>query len=266
MSSSPSVTPMSLVTEDHVQAALTSDKGAAAQLTAWKIVDFTKKGDNYSCLVTSVVVKYEFDGKSSEVVYVVKINTGKTFGHPDLLQIAFQKERNFFLDIAPQINSVLKKIGHTEIQVPKCFHTSLKKGKEVIFLEDLRARGYKMADRKQGLDKAHITLVLRELARLHAASLLLQNKTPDEDLGEKYPYLKIGMAYCIKNYDAMKNLIKESVVLAQNIIKKVGGYERVTAWIDMIIPRLTDIFEELECGDPRVVCHGDCWINNLLFR
>ncbi|XP_063889126.1 uncharacterized oxidoreductase dhs-27-like [Scylla paramamosain] len=262
----PSVTPVSLVTANRVRAALMSDKGAAAQLTAWKVVDFTKKGDNYACLVTSVEVNYEIDGKSSEVVYVVKINSGKTFGNNDLIEIAFQKECKFFLDIAPQINSVLKEIGQREINVPKCFHASLEKGKEVIFLEDLRARGYKMADRKQGLDKAHTTLVLMELARLHAASVLLQNKTPDEDLGEKYPYLKIGMAYCIRNYDAMKNMIKESAVLAQTITKKVGGYERVTAWIDTIIPKLRDIFEQLECGEPKVVCHGDCWINNLLFR
>ncbi|XP_063889369.1 uncharacterized protein LOC135116089 [Scylla paramamosain] len=265
-SSSPSVTPVSLVTVDHVRAALTSDKGAAAQLTAWEVVDFTKKGDNYACLVTSVEVKYEIDGKSSEVVYVIKINSGKTFGGENMFDLFFEKECKFFLDIAPQINSILREIGHTEINVPKCFHASLEKGKEVIFLEDLRARGYKMADRKQGLDEAHTILVLRELARLHAASLLLQNKTPDDDLGEKYPYLKIGMAYLMKNYNSMFKVMKDNVIFGKTIIKKVGGYERVAAWIDMIIPNLVDIFEQLECGEPKVVCHGDCWNNNLLFR
>uniref|UniRef100_A0A0P4VY71 CHK kinase-like domain-containing protein n=2 Tax=Scylla olivacea TaxID=85551 RepID=A0A0P4VY71_SCYOL len=243
-----------------------SDKGAAAQLTAWKVVDFTKKGDNYACLVTSVEVKYEIDGKSSEVVYVVKINSGKTFGGENMFDLFFEKECKFFLDIAPQINSILREIGHTKINVPKCFHASLEKGKEVIFLEDLRARGYKMADRKQGLDEAHTILVLRELARLHAASLLLQNKTPDDDLGEKYPYLKIGMAYLVKKYNSMFKAIKDHVIFGKTIIKKVGGYERVAAWIDTIIPNLVDIFEQLECGEPKVVCHGDCWNNNLLFR
>ncbi|XP_045114530.1 uncharacterized protein LOC123506480 isoform X1 [Portunus trituberculatus] len=266
MTPSPPVTPGSLVTEDHVRAALTSDKGTAAQLTDWKVVDFTKKGDNYACLVTSVEVKYELDGKSSEVVYVVKLNSGKTIGGDNLVHILFEKECNFFLDIAPQINSVLKEIGHTEINVPKCFHASLEEGKEVIFLEDLRARGYKMADRKQGLDKAHTTLVLRELARLHAASLLLQNRTPGEHLGEKYHLLKIGLAYFFQNYDAMLNIIKDSVSFSQTLLKTVGGYERVNSWMDTILANVVDIFEMLNCGEPKVVCHGDCWNNNLLFR
>ncbi|MPC74289.1 uncharacterized protein LOC123506481 [Portunus trituberculatus] len=267
MSSSPSVTQDSLVTEDQVRAALTSDKGAAAQLTAWRVVDFTKKGDNYASLVTSVEVEYELNSKSYEVIYIVKINTGKVFGGDKFFDIFFQKECNFFLDIAPDINSVLKEIGHTEINVPKCFYISLEKRKEVIFLEDLRARGYKMADRKQGLDKAHTTLVLRELARLHAASLLLQNKTNNGDLGEKYPYLKMHWSYFVTNYDSILNMLKESAYLSQTITKKVDGYERVTAWIDTIIPNMRDIFsEETEHVMPKVVCHGDCWNNNLLFR
>ena len=265
-SSSPSATPVILVTDDHVRAALTTDKGTSAQLIAWKIVDFTKKGDNYASLVTSVKVKYKLDGKSSDVVYVVKINTGKTFGDSDLLEIAFRKECNFFLDIAPQINSVLKEIGHAEINIPKCFHASLEKGKEVIFLEDLRAKGYKMADRKQGLDKAHTTLVLRELARLHAASLLVQSKTPDEDLREKYPLLKKDWTYLIRNYDSVLNMLKESAKLSQTIINKVGGYERANAWIDTIIPKIRETSVQTEHILPRVVCHGDCWNNNLLFR
>ncbi|XP_045114527.1 uncharacterized protein LOC123506479 isoform X2 [Portunus trituberculatus] len=265
-SSSPSVTPDSLVTEDHVRAALATDKGAAALLTTWTVVDFTKKGDNYASLVTSVEVKYELDGNSSEVVYVVKINTGKTFGGDNMFDLFFQKECNFFLDIAPQMNSVLKEIGHTDINVPKCFHASLEEGKEVIFLEDLRARGYKMVDRKQGLDKAHTTLVLRELARLHAASLLLQNRTPKEDFGEKYPLLKIKMAYLMQNYSSLCKAIEDNVAFAKDIIERVGGYEGVSAWINTIIPNLVDIFDQMECGEPMVVCHGDCWNNNFLFR
>ncbi|XP_045114832.1 uncharacterized protein LOC123506650 [Portunus trituberculatus] len=243
ISPSPPVTTERLVTEDQVRAALTTDKGAAAQLTAWKVVDFTKKGDNYASVVTSVEVKYELDGKSSEVAYV------------------------FFPRYRTSDKLSIKEIGHTDINVPKCFHASLEEGKEVIFLEDLRARGYKMADRKQGLDKAHTTLVLRELARLHAASLLLQNRTPYGDIAEKYPLLKISLPYFIRNYDSLLNVYKESAKLSQTIIKKVDGYERVIAWIDTIIPNLRDIFsEQMEHVVPKVVCHGDCWNNNFLFK
>ena len=268
ISSSTAVTPHSLVTEDHVRAALISDKGTAAHLTDWKVVDFTKKGDNYACVVSSVEVKYVLNGRSSKVVYVVKLNSGRTFGSKDTIhRMVFQKESKFYLNLAPQINSVLKEIGQREINFPECLYASLEKGKEIIFLKDLRPMGYKMADRKRGMDKAHAVLVVRELARLHAASLLLQNKTPDEDLGEKCPYLKENSSYFIRNFDEMFNLIKDSLKFSQTFVTKVGGYERVSAWIDTVIPNLVEIFyEQLECGEPKVVCHGDCWINNLLFR
>ncbi|XP_063889480.1 uncharacterized protein LOC135116158 [Scylla paramamosain] len=265
--STASVALYNLVREDHVRMALTADKGAAANIISWKVVDFTKRGDNYLCLVTSVEVQYVLDGRSSEVVYVVKINSGKMFGGESFLDLVFEKESKFYLELAPQINSVLKGIGRREINIPKCFHASLEKGKEIIILEDLRTKGYKMTDRKRGLDKAHTTLVVQELARLHAASLLLQSKTPGGDLGEQLPYMKKGLSYLMRNYNSMLTSTRNSAIVAQNIMNKVGGYERVTAWIETIIPKLVDIFyEQMECGEPKVVCHGDCWNNNLLFR
>ena len=267
-SSSTAVTPHSLVTKNHVRAALISDKGAAAYLTDWKVVDFTKKGDNYITVVSSVEVKYVLNGKSSEMVYVVKLNSGRAFGSGNNFnEIVFQNESKFYHNLAPQINSVLKEIGHSDINFPKYLHSSLEKGKEILFLKDLRPMGYRMADRKRGMDKAHAALVVRELAKLHAASLLLQNKTPDEDLGEKCLYLKRGLYYFISNFDLLLNVMIDSLKFTREIITKVGGYERVSAWIDTVIPNLVEIFyEQLECGEPKVVCHGDCWINNLLFR
>ncbi|XP_050697071.1 uncharacterized protein LOC126985758 isoform X8 [Eriocheir sinensis] len=267
-SASEAVTPQSLVTEDHVRAVLAADKGAEARLAAWKVVDFTKKGDNYACIVSSVEVTYELGGQSSEASYVVKLNPCVSNPLADAVNdIAFVKEGNFYLGLIPELNCMLKEIGQREINFPKCFKVCLEKGKECIFLEDLRSRGYKMSDRKQGLDEAHTTLVLRELARLHAASLLLQKKYPGEDFNEKYPCLQKDMHYFMETCEAFVKLVNDSLKFAQTILNKVGGYERAVAWIDTLLPRLVDIiYEQLRFGEPKVVCHGDCWNNNLLFR
>ena len=53
---------------------------------------------------------------------------------------------------------------------------SLELGKEVIMLEDLRARHFKMFDRRLGIDVPHAHLVLKELGRLHAGSLVMEKK------------------------------------------------------------------------------------------
>ena len=45
-------------------------------------------------------------------------------------------------------------------------------------LEDLCAEGFKMADRRQGLDLAHCLLIMRQVAMFHAASVVLHDKDP----------------------------------------------------------------------------------------
>lgn len=55
-------------------------------------------------------------------------------------------------------------------------------------VEDLRPRHFKMFDRRRGMDVPHATLVLKELGRLHAATLSLEKKLGCT-LTEKWPVL-----------------------------------------------------------------------------
>lgn len=45
-------------------------------------------------------------------------------------------------------------------------------------LEDLCAEGFKMAERRQGLDLDHCLLTMRRLAKFHAASVVLHDQDP----------------------------------------------------------------------------------------
>ena len=45
-------------------------------------------------------------------------------------------------------------------------------------LEDLCAEGFKMAERRQGLDLAHCLLTMRRVATFHAASVVLHDQDP----------------------------------------------------------------------------------------
>ncbi|KAK8393693.1 hypothetical protein O3P69_006785 [Scylla paramamosain] len=262
------VTPHSLVTEDHVQAALVADKGAAARLISYRVVDFTKKGDNYACVVSSVEVKYELDDQSCEVVYVVKLNPCRNFeSMKEFISKLFEKEAKFYLNLVPDMNSILREIGEKTLKFPRCFYASLEDKKEIIFLEDLRPLGYKMTDRRQGMDKAHVNLVLKELARLHAASVLLQAKAPDEDICVRYPSLEKGWIDFLKKESSFKLIFESGMKNSKELLLQLGGYERATAWIDSLLPNFVDILQE-QANDSKfkVVCHGDSWNNNLLFR
>jgi hypothetical protein len=49
-----------------------------------------------------------------------------------------------------------------------------------IVVQDLCAEGFRMAERRQGLDLSHSLIVMRMLARFHAASVVLHDRDPDE--------------------------------------------------------------------------------------
>ena len=46
-------------------------------------------------------------------------------------------------------------------------------------LEDLCAEGFKMAERRQGFDLAYCLLIMRRLAKFHAASVALHDQDPE---------------------------------------------------------------------------------------
>lgn len=250
-----------------MKATLRVDKGSDAILRSWSVVDFTKPGDNYACIVSSVKVKYSLNQENMEVVYIVKLNPCRPIKEIEIMTpILFRKETEFYLTLVPELNSVLTEVGHKFLRFPKCFHSCLDKDKEIIFLEDLRPRGFKMFDRKRGMDVAHTTLVIEELGRLHAASCLLQAKTPDEDLAARHDFL-VPDPY-IHDGTGVLELIQSQLNQSINILDKIGGYERCIAWIQSLKPDVVKLLKEGlgRSNKYNVVSHGDCWNNNILFR
>ncbi|KAK3873154.1 hypothetical protein Pcinc_021792 [Petrolisthes cinctipes] len=139
------------------------------------------------------------------------------------------------------------------------------KTKEVILLEDLRPQGYQMFDRRRGLDVAHITLILKELGRLHASSRLLQAKTPDQDLSVTHDFLvpDIVADESMGYRDVFDRQLDQSIEL----LERFGGYERSIAWVKSLKLEFVKLMKKhLGRSKYNGVCHGDCWNNNVLFR
>ncbi|KAK8725671.1 hypothetical protein OTU49_010682, partial [Cherax quadricarinatus] len=258
-------TPHTLVTEESVKGALLADKGSDAHLVSWKFEDFTTQGDNYASIVSSVKVMFSLEGQDSEVAYVVKLNPCRNFESlKGMTGMLFEKEVNFYLSLLPHLNAALTTAGQEPLRVPRCFYGSLERGKEFIFLEDLRPRGFKMFDRRKGLDVAHTSLVVKELARFHASSVLLEATTPDEDLVVQHDFLIRDWT----DFDVISTMFDSYLKNAIDMLGKVGGYERSISWVESLRLNIREIIlEQLERnGKYSVVCHGDCWNNNVLFR
>ncbi|XP_068230088.1 uncharacterized protein [Palaemon carinicauda] len=266
-----SISPQSLITEDHVKKVLETDKGSDAHLKSWKVVDFTTPGDNYGSVVTCVEVLFSKDNEDDcEVTYVVKLNPLKKIeGFPDLIPYYFSKEGKFYEEIVPALNERLISSGQKPLGFPKCFLVSLEDGKEQIYLEDLRARDFKMFDRRKGLDEDHVALVLAEVARLHAASYLLKKRVLNgAPAAEKYEFLSRDLLnFCPNGKEVFVPLFHSNIDTGIMMLEKVGGYETAINWLKSFKPEVETVLSTLMQSETfNTICHGDCWNNNILFR
>jgi len=255
----------SLITEEAVKEALKAHKGGEARLTSWQIKDFTSKGDNYASVVSSVELDFDLNGNDESITYIVKINPCHGMeSFEEMTHTIFLKEAEFYIKLLPQLNGVLREHELSPLAVPECHYGTLEKKKELIFLEDLRPRGFRMFDRRKGLDVAHASLVLKELARLHAASLLLQKKDPEYS---KDTLLHRGWINITDDGFGMLQVLEGVMDTGIMMLKKVGGYESSITWAESTKSKLREIFEkQMEPCKHQVICHGDAWNNNLLFK
>ena len=266
----PRRTPQSLVTEDGVKKALEAKYGLDAVLESWEVKDFTSKGDNYACIVSSVKVHYKKDGDQRNTSFVVKLNPCMALeGMENSTNLMFEKEGKFYSTIVPKINKVFRSIKQPDLKVPGFYHMDLTMDNEVLYLEDLRESEFKMADRKEGLDVPHLLLLLKELSRLHAASLLLKGSESKEDLIKKDPCLRemFTSEEMINNED-MVNWCNSSLKTSAKVLCGLDGYSDAAEKISKIENTLIEMKKEVENIDQpfEVFCHGDCWTNNFLFK
>ena len=261
-----------LITHENVQTALQKDKGTKARLTSFDIKDFTSKGDGYTSFVTSVQVKYSLDDKDCTTSYVLKLNPCRSEEMNKVLEILFEKEIYFFSVLLPKLNERLQDVKQEPLRVPKMFHSSNEFGKEFIFLEDMRLKNYsKMVDDKQGLDAVHVELVLKELARLHSASSLLEEFDKIENLKIKYKHLE--NIYTKGTYPALHEAYEPIFVTCVDttgtILANFEKYKKIAKILKDAAPNSFEVMSNVGNDAPscfHTLCHGDCWNNNLLFR
>nr|XP_027220317.1 uncharacterized protein LOC113812606 [Penaeus vannamei] len=251
------------ITKERVEAALKADKGSEAKMVSFAVQELTKAGENFVTFVVRVNVKFSSENGDDVVSYAVKYDPRRCKAVKDFILACFHKELVFYQNIVHDIQAQLHEIGLKPLRVPECFYTSLEENREVIFLEDISKKGFKKSEFEDGLDVAHTTLVLEELARLHAASYLLKAKIPD--LAEKYPVLNLDwVTYADSARRNTQGLFGNIMDSASKLLRHIGGREVAVAWLEENKTRAAEIIEhELRREPLRRLCHGDCWNNNV---
>ncbi|KAL7648250.1 UNVERIFIED_CONTAM: hypothetical protein RMT77_000156 [Armadillidium vulgare] len=261
-----------LISKELLIEALRKDKGPDVELLSWEIIPFTKKGDNYTSLVVSINVSYRKNDVDSENSYIVKLNPLRpiTF-QTEIIEKSYTRETEVLSGIVGGMNYQLERLGLDSIRTPKLFSRSLEKGREAYVLEDLRVQGFKMYDRMKGMDLNHSLLVVKELGRFHASSLLFEETFSAKSISENLVYLERPWGNLNEEgLEAFDKMYSSSGEAVGNFLKTSDSkYEKCSNWLLKYAHKLTQHF--LDGYNPsnnqfEVLIHGDCWTNNMLFK
>ena len=266
--------PESLVEEFCVEETLRNDESLnKSKLISFHFKPFTKKGDNYGSLVTSIVAKVKDESNqkiADEITYIAKVNTDSSSeASKSINNKLFVNEGHCLTKLTPRINKILSHCNKHPLRVPKCFYVSYKDNKEFLILEDLRKIGFQMLERKKPMDLQHTSLVLKELAKFHASSFVLEKKE-NKQLNELFPFLeKYAVSKDNLMYEMFRPLIYEQLQNSINILEELNERKECIEIFKNIQRNCMDIYVSQICDFTpqfRAVNHGDCWKNNILFR
>jgi thiamine kinase-like enzyme len=121
-----------------------------------------------------------------------------------------------------------------------------------------------MAERTLRLDLKHSLLVMKQIGRYHAASAVLQETTPD--------HLQCfhESLYGSKGFDTSEHFFRSGVTNLATEVRKWPQYEerfseKLMNLADNAYTRYVGSLKRDE-EEFNVLCHGDLWLNNMMFR
>lgn len=231
------------------------------------------KGQNYLGIITKIQVTEEDDKKTPrQLNLIIKSAPGATeFREYIKIEILHAREVCMYESVFPELIKFQKEIGLEDIFDPfaKCYGTSSAIPHEHLIFEDMTAHGYVLKNRKNVIDLDHCQTVLTAYGQYHALALALRIKNPEtyktlsENTRESF-FNNVNLSSLCKTIkgpiDKVINNLDESI--DKKLIKKLNDF--VNFPID---PKglLENLSIEAAQG-AAVFCHGDCWINNMLFK
>lgn len=221
-------------------------------------------GDNYMSAVSRLVISAETPNQSFQKSLLMKRQPA-SFARRQAFRCdpAFRNEAAAYRKILPGLSH----FAGCRLAFPQCLHAS----SQFVVLEDLKQAGYKMADRAKGLDLAYAKLALEELGRFHGTSLALKHVDPKSFSSLKSAVQElVFVPEAVPVFGASLENSLRMALMGLEVYKAAGETVIQEAVHKMQILRGTVFQRMLYLVKPKeplsVICHGDFYINNMLFR
>ncbi|XP_046401100.1 uncharacterized protein LOC124167259 [Ischnura elegans] len=231
-------------------------------------------GDNFLGVVHSLKASGRTaDGERRDTRFVLKTSHADPTarGHLQSAEV-FDKEIRFYSRILPAFRDLQRRrCGEDQPDllpfIPECFAAEVGVGGEgdYILMRDMKALGFEMGDRTQGMSREMAFLSFKAIARLHAFSFAMKELDP-----QAFRELSGGLrhVFFVPEKKEMYRGCFQSV--AEGVLEVVrarspSSASRLERWVaEGFVDGITAVNE---ADEPlSVINHGDVWVNNVLFR
>lgn len=234
------------------------------KITNVAIKPATSNGENYASVMSRINVEFQqekFNSKPQELTFIMKYSYESD---PFVANIMsgydiYNTEMKMYEKILPQLADILQEIGDNEQLFAKTLKVDY--DKSAIIFEDLSVKNYVLADRLKGMDDLHARLVLKKLAKFHAAAAVLNQRLNGElENFQRGIFNRHTRAFgCAFEY-----LIEVCANFAKNC-PELGFY-----YYDKLMklkPHIVEYGTRAYNSNPKhfyTLSHGDLWINNMM--
>ncbi|XP_046749575.1 uncharacterized protein LOC124413193 [Diprion similis] len=254
---------------DYVETILRkAEKDDSISVSGLSIKPAIAKGENYASDLYRLSVDYSRILKGRRVTesksVITKVATdGGCRDEMARESRFFEIEMSMMSETLPRMQEILTSHGMSASLSAKCLHIQEADPKH-LFLEDLLVAGFRLADRRKGLDLDHCLVAMRNLANFHAASVALAEK----DLQAVTKYNK-GMF----DKNQCNAVVEFYPGRAKMLAEEVANWPELSPRIRQKLMKLPEGLYERGCeaallreDDFNVLTHGDVWTNNMMFR
>lgn len=153
-------------------------------------------------------------------------------------------------------------------EYPACFKTINTKPTESLILQDLCIDNFVMIDhRNENITADHVNLVMHTLGKLHAISFAVKDQQP-----EKFKQLScnINELFVRTDDEHLKKVMQvfraKELDIAEKFEDKRIGAKIKQAFDGDLVELSAKAIDSRKAEPYAVICHGDCWNNNTMFK
>ncbi|XP_075226492.1 uncharacterized protein LOC142327377 [Lycorma delicatula] len=251
------------LTKDYIKTALQHDENLTniSSIENMEIDVPVPKGSHYSSVIFRVQAEYKLKNEEKlQNISLITKSLSKSETSEFVSQLGtFTKENIIYNELLPKYKSLFGEKWPNILA--KSFYSP---NKEIVILEDLKLKGYVLADRIERLNFEECALALSSLAIFHAASVKLYEIEPEliKKAGAEPVFREDMKEFLSVTNKGFIDIAADVCETRPELRKYVDSMRKVG---ECIFDTLIELSKPKE-NEFNVLNHGDFWTGNMMFK